>query len=193
MMTKTMKKTAFSFSMLLLAGSLLVVPASADTINLALTTSTQTGGPGSTLTFDATVSAPSANGAAVFLNSDSFGVNIAGSTIDDSGFLFNFPFSLNPGDDFTGTLFTVALPANLAPGNYNGFFEILGGSSGGAQDSLATVDFQINTVPEPGTWVLLATGLSTLATWILGRRYLSQAKSLDRCLADVETVSKLSQ
>jgi hypothetical protein len=29
-----------------------------------------------------------------------------------------FPLSLNPGDSFTGTLFTVALPATLAPDIY---------------------------------------------------------------------------
>jgi hypothetical protein len=121
------------------------------------------------LTFDATVSAPLGNGGTVFLNSDSFGLDIAGSTIDDSGFLFDFPFSLDPGNDFTGTLFTVALPSNLVFDTYNGFFEIFGGSSGSAQDPLATVDFQVNAVSEPGTWVLLATGLCTLTSWILGR------------------------
>jgi hypothetical protein len=166
--------------MFLLAVSLLVAPALADTINLSLTTPTQTGSPGSTLTFGATVSAPLANGAAVFLNSDNFGDNIPGSLIDDAGFLFSFPLSLNPGGSFTGTLFSVALPFNLSPGTYNGFFEILGGASGNAQNSLATVDFQINAsspVPEPGTWLLLVTGLSILSTWILSSRDSSQTRA----------------
>jgi hypothetical protein len=173
-----MKKKILSLSPLMLAVSLLVAPALADTINLTLTDPVQTGSSSSTLTFDATVSAPLTNGAAIFLNSDSFGVNIAGSTIDDSGFLFNFPFSLDPGDQSTGALFTVALPSNLPPGVYNGFFEIFGGSSGSAKNSLATVDFQINAgspVPEPATWLLLATGLALLATRIVSRRGLSHA------------------
>jgi hypothetical protein len=113
----------------------------------------------------------------VFLNSDNFGLSIAGATLDDSGFLFNFPLSLDPGDDFSGTLFTVALPSNLPVGTYSGFFEIFGGTTGGAQDPLATVDFQVSAVPEPGTWVLLATGLGILAMCVPGRGYSSRASA----------------
>jgi len=172
-----MKKTALSLSMLMLAVLLLVAsPALADTISLTLSSPVQTGGPGSTLTFGATVSAAIANGATVFLNGDSFNVDIAGTNpIDDSGFLLNFPLSLDPGGSFTGTLFTVALPASLASGTYNGFFAILGGANSSTLGELATVNFQISTpsqsaVPEPGTWVLLATGLGVLTVLIFGRR-----------------------
>ena len=111
----------------------------------------------------------------MFLNADNYGINIAGpNSIDDSGFLLNFPLSLAQGADFTGTLFTIALPSNLLPGVYNGFFEIHGGSDANAQNLLATVNFQISTqtqspVPEPGTWVLLATGLGVLAVGIFSR------------------------
>jgi hypothetical protein len=174
-----MKKTALSLSLFLLAALMPAAPALADTVNLSLTTPVQTGAPSSTLTFDATVSAPLANGAPVFLNSDNFGVGIPGSTIDDSGFLTNFPLSLSPGDDFTGTLFTVTLPSNLASGVYSGFFEIFGGAAGAA-DPLATVDFQIDAsspVPEPGTWVLLATGLGILATWMWHRHDIAQGNA----------------
>lgn len=171
-----MKKIALSLSLFMLSVFLSVAPASADTLNLVLSNPIQTGAPSSTLTFDASVSAPSSNSATVFLNADNYGIDISGpNTIDDSGFLFNFPLSLNPGDSFTGTLFSVVLPADIAVGTYNGFFEILGGSDGGSQNSLALADFQINTVPEPGTWVLLATGLGIFAMWIFGRHYLSQA------------------
>jgi PEP-CTERM motif len=166
----TMKKTVLSLSMFLLAVFLPVAPASADTITLALSNPAQTGAPGSTLIFDATVFAPLANGTAVFLNSDNYNVSIPGATIDDSGFFLNFPFSLNPGDNATGTLFSVMLPLDVAVGTYNGFFEILGGSGADSQDLLATVDFQINTVPEPGTGVLFATGFGVLAAWMFGRR-----------------------
>ena len=157
------KKTVLSLSLFLLAMFLPAAPAWGDSITLVLSQPTQTGAPGSTLTFDATVSAPLANSATVFLNFDNFGDNIPGSTIDDSGFLFNFPLSLDPGGNFTGTLFSVALPPGLAPASYSGFFEIFGGSNAEAGNPLATVNFQINATPEPGSWVLLATGLGILA------------------------------
>jgi len=160
---------------MLIPAVLLLVPspASADTISLVLSNPVQTGAPGAHLTFDATVSAPLANGATVFLNADNYGINIAGpNSIDDSGFLLNFPLSLARGGSFTGTLFTIALPSNLLPGIYDGFFEIKGGSDANAQNLLGTVDFRINTqsaVPEPGAWVLLATGLGVLAAGIFSR------------------------
>jgi hypothetical protein len=141
------KKAAFFLSMLVPVGLLLAPSmASADTISLVLSNPVQIGAPGSHLTFDATVSAPLANGATVFLNVDNYGINIAGpNSIDDSGFLLNFPLSLARGGSFTATLFTVALPSNLLPGVYDGFFEIKGGSDANAQNLLGTVDFRINT------------------------------------------------
>jgi len=177
-----MKKTALSLSMLVLAVLLLAVsPALADTISLTLINPVQTGAPGSMLNFDATVSAPFGNGATMYLNGDSFDVSIAGpSPIDDSGFLLGFPLSLEPGDSFTGTLFSVLLPSGLAPGIYNGFFEITGGVDPSMLNELATVDFQINAespVPEPGTWILFATGLCMLTAGTIGRRYLAQGSS----------------
>ena len=170
------KKTVLSLSLFLLAMFLPTAPASADSITLVLSQPTLTGAPGSTLIFDATVSAPLANSATVFLNFDNFGDNIPGSTIDDSGFL-NFPLSLNPGGSFTGTLFSVALPPGVAPGSYTGFFEIFGGSNADAGNPLATANFQINATPEPGTWVLLATGLGILAMGKFGRRHLPRASA----------------
>jgi hypothetical protein len=172
-----MMKMVVSLSMFLLAMFLPAAPASADSITLVLSNPAQTGATGSTLTFDATVSAPLANGATVFLNADNFGDNFPGSTIDDSGFLLNFPLSLDPGDSFTGTLFSVALPPGVAVGSYTGFFEILGGTGADSLNPFATDNFQINTTPEPGTWVLLATGLGVLAAGILGCRYRPQASA----------------
>jgi hypothetical protein len=165
------KKTALLFFIALLAALTLAMPASADTLNLVLSNPVQTGIPGSTLTFDATASAPASNSATVFLVGDNFNVTLDGATIDDSDFL-TFPFSLDPGDSFAGPLFTVALPSTIAPGAYTGFFSILGGSDPSAQDTIATVNFEINApaaVPEHGTWLLLATGLTLLAALLLGR------------------------
>jgi hypothetical protein len=157
------KKTALSFSIAILAGLVLAMPASADTLSLVLSNPVQIGIPGSTLTFDATASAPNTNNATVFLNGDNFNVTLDGATIDDSDFL-SFPFTLDPGDSYTGPLFTVALPPTITPGTYNtGFFSILGGSDSSAQDTIATANFEIGSpsaVPEPGTWLLLATGVT---------------------------------
>ena len=170
---KTMKKTARSLSMLALAALLFAAPAFADTLDLTLTSPIQIGTPNGTLTFEATVTAPLSNSGTVYLNGDSSSLSLAGSFIDDTDFLTNSPLSMDPGDTFTADLFTISLPAVIAPGTYYGFFEILGGSDSGAQDILSTIDFQIPTptaVPEPGTWLLLSTGVSVLAMLVCGRR-----------------------
>ena len=166
-----MKKNARTLSML----ALLVLPATlllsshafADTISLSLTAPVQTGTAGSTVSFLATASAPGTNGGTEFLNGDSFNVS-SPLTLDDSGFLFNFPLSLDPGDSFSGELFSFALPSDLPAGQYIGSFEILGGADG-AFDTLSTVNFQVNVgptvsaVPEPESLMLLAAGLPGIA------------------------------
>jgi hypothetical protein len=64
------KKTALSISMFVLAMFLLVPLASADTINLTLSSPVQSGVAGSTLSFDATVSAIFDKLGPVYLNGD---------------------------------------------------------------------------------------------------------------------------
>lgn len=156
-----MKRTALYLSMLALVATF-SSPAFADTINLDLSAPVQSGASGSTVSFNATVSAPSTNGATVFLNSDSFNLDEP-LTLNDDGFFFDFPLSLDAGDSFTGVLFTVNIPASAVAGMYDGAFQILGGADGGALDLLDTVTFEVNTpsaVPESSTLLLLATGLA---------------------------------
>jgi hypothetical protein len=163
-----MKKTALTISMFVLAILLLVPLASADTINLSLESPVQTGIAGETLSFTATVTAVSDKQGSVYLVSDS--ANVTGPsalTIDDTPFLLNFPFVMSAGDSVTDALFTVTLPSDVLAGVYSGYFSILGGLDPGSFSTLATVDFTVNVaapsaVPEPGTYVLMATGLGVL-------------------------------
>jgi hypothetical protein len=149
----------------------LSVSAHADTLTLTLTNPAQfgSGSLGSLLSFDATVAAPNTNSADVFLNADSFNVD-APLTLDDDGFFFGFPLSLSPGESFTGLLFTVFLPTSTSNAIYNGSFSILGGPDGASANDLADVQFEVNTVPEPTTILMLGTGLSGLVAMLRRKR-----------------------
>jgi hypothetical protein len=139
------KKTIFSISMFALGAALLLPrPASADIITLNLANPVQTGAAGSTLSFDATVTAPTNNGGTVYLNGDNFTSLASPLTSNDDGFLLGFPLSLDPGDSFAGLLFTITLPPSINPGQYLGSFVILGGTNGDAQDELAQINFTVN-------------------------------------------------
>jgi PEP-CTERM motif len=153
----------------------------ADTINFVLNNPVQVGAPGATLTFTATVSAPSTNSGSVFLNSDTFTIPNSSpfkfSNIDDSFFFSIFPASLDPNGSFTGTLFTLSLPAVIAPGAYGNNFILLDFVDQAGLETFASQEFIVNVpgqspVPEPGTWVLLATGIGVMA-FVYSRRNLA--------------------
>ena len=137
--------------------------AHADTVTFTLTNpngfAVVTGG---SLTYDATVSAPASNSAAVFLNGDSFNVT-APITLNDSDFFSNFPLSLAPGTSFTGDLFVLTVPPGTAFGTFLGTFTLLGGADGNASNPLGTVNFSLTTTPEPTSILLLLTGIIGLA------------------------------
>jgi hypothetical protein len=139
----------------------------ADTVNFTLTnpfvtvgSSNNTLTPG-TVTFEATVSAPSSNGAAVFLNGDSFNVT-APITLNDNDFFANFPLSLAPGTSFTGDLFVLTIPPGTLATPYQGTFTLEGGADGNASDPLGTVAFSVAPTPEPSSIALLLTGTAGL-------------------------------
>lgn len=168
------KRITFLLSAFVLTASLLSTPAFADTISLSLDNPAQYSSGGSVLSFVATVFAPNSNSGTVFLNGDSSNVDFP-LTLSDDGFFFNFPFSLAPGESFTDVLFTLTVPGSITPGTtYDGFFAILGGADSNASNLLSTVSFQVNPqaspVPEPGSILLLATGLTGLVATVRRKR-----------------------
>jgi hypothetical protein len=149
----------------------------ADTVNFTLVspaaTAMESGNtlvPG-TFTFEATVTAPSSNSGAVFLNGDSFNVT-APITLDDSDFFANFPLSLAPGASFTGDLFVLTVPPGTLAAAYTGTFTLFGGANANANDPLGTVTFSVAPTPEPSSVVLLMTSLGALALWVGYKRNL---------------------
>lgn len=177
----TMKTMILTLALFALTAFGLPAASFADSIHLTLSAPTLSGAPGDTVTFDATVTAPLTNAVAMFLNSDSFNLDTP-LTLDDSDF-FNLPLSLNPGDSYTGALFTVSIPNGASLGAYLGSFAILGGADGGVQDLLASASFTVDAatatsaVPEPGSFVLMAMGLGAMAVIGKKRRWMYERRS----------------
>jgi PEP-CTERM motif len=168
MIRKYGRGTAFAaIVMLVLAGL-----SKADSLNVTLGQSTQTVLQGTiVVAFTGTILNPSTTDT-VFLNADSSVTSSSLLSLDDSPFLSNpFLVSLNPGQSIGSVLFNIDLPTDLAAGLYTGTFSILGGPDGGALSNfsdLADVNFAVDVTspvvatPEPGTILLLASGLAGL-------------------------------
>ncbi|MCE4554288.1 PEP-CTERM sorting domain-containing protein [Roseateles cellulosilyticus] len=134
------------------------VTARADVLTLTLTSPLQEMSPnGGILEFEATVSAPLSNLDNVYLNGDAY--TLADPlTLHDSGFFSDFPLALAPGESFTGFLFKLTVPAGISNGMYASSFSILGGGLG-ETNTLATVGFNVNVVPEPSSMLLMSTAI----------------------------------
>jgi hypothetical protein len=150
-------------------GFMLSTPsANANTLSLTLTNPSEGIPPGGTLSYFATVSAPTTNIGLEYLNGDTFSVS-SPATLNDSGYINNFPFDLAPGQSYTGLLFTIVFPSMARIGAYPGSFAITGGSTALANTVLATSAFDALVTPEPSTFLLLGTGLACLAAALRSR------------------------
>jgi len=142
--------------------------ARADSVGVSLTQTIQTAAPGSTITFDATITNLSST-APVYLNGDSRVTSSTDLTIDDTPFLFNFPLSLDP-SEASGpfALFNVFVDPITPDGTYDfNSFSILGGLDGSTFDTIGIANFSITVgspvaTPEPRTFLLLLLGLLAL-------------------------------
>ena len=162
---KSMEKMMKRFRNLLIlslvtAGFLLAgTAAKADPLTLTLDSPYQVGSQ-SVFTFTATVTNTDPSDT-VYLNGD-FVLLESPLAYDDTGFVDNAPLSLAPlasSNDFE--LFTVIVPYGTPAGLYTGTFQILGGDNGDASDAVASANFdiQVDAVPEPSSFLLLAAGV----------------------------------
>jgi hypothetical protein len=156
--TKRLMITVLASTVLLLMGT--AAKADAFSVSLSLAQPYQTTDVG-TLSFVATIT--NLGSETVYLNSDTLSVSspLVG---DDTPFFLNFPLSLSSGDSATAVLFTITVPGGTPYGLYAGSFVLLGGSDGSSQFQLGSVDYNvnvanINSVPEPGAFLLMGTGL----------------------------------
>lgn len=135
--------------------------AHADCIDIILTPASQSGAAGTMVTFDATLT--NLTGSTIFLNGDSATTSSSFLSVDDNPFMNNAPLSLAPGaSSGPFALFGVFIAPGTAQGSYAfNTFTITGGTSRGTFDPLGSAQFNVNVAvaPEPGTLVLLATGL----------------------------------
>jgi len=160
MIERTSKYALFAAA---LAGLLVVsTRARADSIQISLSQSTLSGTAGSTLVFDATLTNLSTS--TVFLNGDTSSTSSLLLTVNDNPFLNNAPLSLAAGaSSGTFEIFDVIIAAGIAPGVYTlNDFTILGGVGGSDLTPVGSATFTVDVlspVPEPGTLVLVGSGL----------------------------------
>jgi hypothetical protein len=150
-----------------MAAVLFSAVAHADSIDITLISTSQSGVAGTTVTFEAILT--NLTSSTVFLNGDSATTSTSFLTLDDNPFMSNAPLSLAAGaSSGPFALFSVFIAPGTASGIYSpNLFSILGGADSNAFNPVGNAPFSVSVspVPEPGTITLLLTGMLGLGAW----------------------------
>jgi len=135
----------------------------ADPLVFNINNASQSGGPGQTLIFNATVTnTGTSSQTSLQINGDIFTAP-PNTSLDDTFFFTNFDGRVIPsGVSFTGPIFTVTINSNAPERGFAGSFTIFYDGGNGA-GQFVTQDFNVTVVPEPMSLMLLGTGLSGVA------------------------------
>jgi hypothetical protein len=144
--------------------ALTALPVFGGTLGFTLNPDIQSGAPGSSVIFSGTL--VNLAGTDLFLTDISYSFTPPADTAltPEVNFFFqNVPGVLLGSESYSDVVFMISIASGAAFGVYEGMVSILGGDSDVSMDVLATANFQVNSVPEPGVFRLIAAGLGAFS------------------------------